>query len=235
LRERLQRRRKSFRRSTGWRRSLAKQKSARTRRAYALDVRHFMATLSLLETSELRRVDHRAVIAWEGAMREAERAAPSTIRRRLSALSSRFKHLVRHGHAEKNPVREIERPVINRDEGTTAALSKAQARKLLDAPEIERKTRRPWYACVASTARGMKRCPHEVPTHLCYSGRRVAFRRSRNADDEDVGAPRRHAVRGLGQLSGVSRPRHPHPSGHARGCLAYSPGTGAYGQAGWLS
>jgi len=79
---------------------LAKQKSARTRRA----------------------------------LREVEYAAPSTIRRRLSALSSLFKHLVRPGHAMRNPMREIERPAINRDEGTTAAFSKAQARKLLDTP-----------------------------------------------------------------------------------------------------
>jgi site-specific recombinase XerD len=113
---------------------LAKQKSARTRRAYRLDVRHFMATLGIITTDELRQADHRVVIAWERAMREVERAAPSTIRRRLSALSSLFKHLVRHGHAVRNPVREIERPAINRDEGTTAAFSKVQARKLLDTP-----------------------------------------------------------------------------------------------------
>lgn len=113
---------------------LAKQKSARTRRAYRLDVRHFMATLGITSTEALRQADHRAVIAWERAMREVEHAAPSTIRRRLSALSSLFKHLVRHGHAAKNPVREIDRPVINRDEGSTLAFSKAQARKLLDMP-----------------------------------------------------------------------------------------------------
>ena len=113
---------------------LAKQKSARTRRAYRLDVRHFMATLGITTTDALRQADLRAVIAWERHMREGERAAPSTVRRRLSALSSLFQHLVRHGHAAKNPVREIERPAINRDEGTTAAFSKAQARQLLDAP-----------------------------------------------------------------------------------------------------
>jgi site-specific recombinase XerD len=56
------------------------------------------------------------------------------VRRRLSALSSLFKHLVRHGHATKNPVTEIERPAINRDEGTTLAFAKADARKLLDTP-----------------------------------------------------------------------------------------------------
>jgi integrase/recombinase XerD len=116
---------------------LAKQKSARTRRAYRLDVRHFMATLAITGHEELRQVDHRAVIAWERHMREVERAAPSTIRRRLSALSSLFKHLVRHGHASKNPVTEVERPAINRDEGTTLAFSKQDARKLLDLPDPE--------------------------------------------------------------------------------------------------
>ena len=114
---------------------LAAQKSARTRRAYQLDVRHFMATLGITHVAELRQVDHRAVITWERLMRESEGAAPSTIRRRLSALSSLFKHLVRHGRAAKNPVTEIARPAINRDEGSTLAFSKQDARKLLDLPD----------------------------------------------------------------------------------------------------
>ena len=114
---------------------LAKQKSARTRRAYRLDVRHFMATLGITTTDELRQVDYRGVIAWERHMREIEHAAPSTIRRRLSALSSLFGHLVRHGHAVRNPVREITRPTINRDEGSTLAFAKQDARKLLDSPQ----------------------------------------------------------------------------------------------------
>jgi site-specific recombinase XerD len=37
-------------------------------------------------------------------------------------------------HAARNPVGEVERPAINRDEGSTLAFSKAQARKVLDAP-----------------------------------------------------------------------------------------------------
>jgi hypothetical protein len=88
-----------------------KQKSARTRRAYRLDVQHFLRTLAIGSAAELRQVDHRAVIAWERFMGESEHAA----------LSSLYKHLVRHGHAEKNPVAEVERPAINRDEGTTLA------------------------------------------------------------------------------------------------------------------
>ena len=113
---------------------LASQKSARTRRAYRLDVAHFMRTLGITSPEQLRQVDHRAVIAWERIMREQEGAAPSTIRRRLAALSSLFKHLVRHGAASRNPVVDVTRPNINREEGSTLAFSKAQARQLLDAP-----------------------------------------------------------------------------------------------------
>jgi hypothetical protein len=39
---------------------LAKQKSARTRRAYRLDVRHFMATLGIISSDELRHDGRRA-------------------------------------------------------------------------------------------------------------------------------------------------------------------------------
>lgn len=113
---------------------LAKQKSARTRRAYKLDVQHFMKTLHITSYDELRKVDHRAVIAWERIMREMDEAEPSTIRRRLAALSSLFKHLKQHHHVETNPVADVERPAINRREGSTLAFSKADAARILNAP-----------------------------------------------------------------------------------------------------
>ena len=66
-----------------------------------------MRTLGIASRERLRQVDHRAVIAWERMMREHEGAAASTIRRRLAALSSLFKHLVRHGSAGRNPVVDV--------------------------------------------------------------------------------------------------------------------------------
>jgi site-specific recombinase XerD len=65
---------------------LRTRQSARTRRAYRLDVQHFMRTLAITP-NELRQAGHKAVIAWERYMRETEHAAASTIRRRLAALS----------------------------------------------------------------------------------------------------------------------------------------------------
>jgi hypothetical protein len=55
-----------------------------------------MRTLSITTLAELRQADHKAVITWERYMGETEHAAASTIRRRLAALSSLYKHLVRH-------------------------------------------------------------------------------------------------------------------------------------------
>ncbi len=113
---------------------LASRKSPQTRKAYQADVRHFMHVVGIKNADQLRSVDHKAVIAWERYMRDIEAAESSTIRRRLAALSSLFAHLVQYGVIDRNPVRDIKRPEISREEGSTLAFSKAQARKLLDTP-----------------------------------------------------------------------------------------------------
>ena len=114
---------------------LASRKSARTRRAYRQDVAHFMRTLGIRTPDELRRVDHRAVMAWERLMREEQGSQASTVRRRLAALSSLFAHLVKFDVVDMNPVRDVERPVVNRREGMTLAFSQTQARSILDVPD----------------------------------------------------------------------------------------------------
>ena len=57
---------------------LASQKSACTRRAYRLDVAHFMRTLGIIGPEQLRQIDHRAVIAWERIMRLAAASSLSS-------------------------------------------------------------------------------------------------------------------------------------------------------------
>jgi integrase/recombinase XerD len=116
---------------------LESRKSARTRRAYRTDVSHFMRTFNITSPEELRQIDHRAVYAWERQLREVEGKEASTVRRRLAALSSLFTHLIKFGVVEQNPVRDVERPAINRREGMTRAFSQKQARKILDAPNPE--------------------------------------------------------------------------------------------------
>jgi integrase/recombinase XerD len=117
---------------------LASRKSARTRQAYRVDVAHFMRTFNITSPEELRKIDHRAVMAWERVMREEEKKEASTVRRRLAALSSLFTHLIKFGVVEVNPVRDVERPAVNRREGMTPAFSQKQARRILDAPNPEK-------------------------------------------------------------------------------------------------
>jgi len=112
---------------------LAGQRSEQTRRAYRQDVAHFLNAIHISSRDDFRRIDRGAVIAWQNAIKE-EGAKASTIRRRLSELSSLFNHLVNVRAADSNPVREIKRPRINRKHGTTASLSKIEARAVLDAP-----------------------------------------------------------------------------------------------------
>jgi site-specific recombinase XerD len=113
---------------------LESQQSPQTRRAYRNDVVHFMHTMHIADPAEFRKVDRMAVVAWKRKM-EQDGAKPRTVRRRLAALSSLFSHLVDRQIVTVNPVREIRRPRVNRKQGTTAAFSPAQARKLLDAPD----------------------------------------------------------------------------------------------------
>jgi hypothetical protein len=59
---------------------LESRKSARTRRAYRTDVAHFMQTFDIHSPEELRKIDHRAVYAWERQLREVEGKEASTVR-----------------------------------------------------------------------------------------------------------------------------------------------------------
>lgn len=117
---------------------LAGLRSDQTRRAYRRDVAHFVETLGIGSFEELRQVTHKHVIAWRRHMTEVDGLQNSTVRRRLSALSSLFTHLIeRDPVVHLNPARDVDRPNINRKEGSTPAFSPEQARKVLDAPDPE--------------------------------------------------------------------------------------------------
>jgi len=113
---------------------LAGQLSPHTRRAYKRDVQHFVRAMNIRSATELRQVSRAAVIHWQNTMKE-QGTKPRSIRRRLSALSSLFSHLITHRAADINPVRDIKRPRVNRKQGTTRAFSSKEARKILDAPD----------------------------------------------------------------------------------------------------
>lgn len=88
---------------------LASQRSAATRRAYRADVEHFLRDLGLVDRRELRLVSGAAVVAWIRSL-EARGARPSTIGRKVSALTSLFAHLVERHVVRANPCRDVKRP-----------------------------------------------------------------------------------------------------------------------------
>jgi integrase/recombinase XerD len=115
---------------------LANITNAKTRRAYKVDVAEFIAFTTLNDHSALRTVTRAHVIAWRKDM-EARSLAPTTIRRKLSALSSLFDYLCERNAVLGNPVDGVKRPASNNNEGSTPALGDAQVRRLLEAPALD--------------------------------------------------------------------------------------------------
>ena len=92
-----------------------------------------MVFTGLHEPAALRTVTRAHVIAWRKHL-EARELEPSSIRRKLSALSSLFDYLCESNAVPGNPVDVVKRPMANNNEGSTPALGDAQARRLLEAP-----------------------------------------------------------------------------------------------------
>src|SRR4030095_7442538 len=108
----------------------------RTRAAYEMDVKEFTRFVGIAAPEECRHVARAHIIAWRKEL-EARGLAESSIRRKLSALSSFFDALCERNAARDNPVQGVERPKASSHEGLTPALSDAQARRLLNAPPAE--------------------------------------------------------------------------------------------------
>ena len=110
----------------------------RTRRAYRIDVTDFFGFIGIKELIEVRQVSRSHVIAWRDLLSN-NGASPATIRRKLSAVASLFDYLCDKNAVETNPVDGVKRPMADNNEGKTPAISDAQAKKLLNAPDPKTK------------------------------------------------------------------------------------------------
>ena len=100
-------------------------RSARTRRAYAADVVAWLGWLAGRETSALAagRVH---VDLWAATQLDAG-AAASSVRRRLSALSSFYRYCAAHDLIGRVPADGVARPVVDPDYTATVGLDQARA------------------------------------------------------------------------------------------------------------
>jgi site-specific recombinase XerD len=114
---------------------LAGYRSARTRRAYAADL---AAWLHWLTTRQVDVLDARRIHVdlWTRGLLDAG-AASSSVARRLSAVSSWYRHLGEHDLISINPAAAVRRPRVDPDHTTTVGLDRDQARALLAAADTD--------------------------------------------------------------------------------------------------
>ena len=128
-----------MRRSTHRRKRHDASQYTATRRAYENAIKDFMRFTGIKRPEEFRHVTRAHVIAWrdelgERSISDGETLNGTTIRHRMAALSSLFQYLCDKNAVTHNPVKGVNRPRVESDEGKTPALGDHQARKLLIAP-----------------------------------------------------------------------------------------------------
>ena len=112
----------------------ANLESPGTRRIYRVDLRDFTRFAGIRTPEELRLITRAHVIAYrDELLRRGLQGA--TIRRKLAALSSLYEYLCDRNAVAVNPVKGVARPKVESTEGKTPAISDAQVRALLNAPQ----------------------------------------------------------------------------------------------------
>lgn len=115
--------------------AVEKHASAHTLRSYRSDLRQFLAFLGHpdppVRPAALRAVDARAVRAWLARL-HAGGHDPASVGRKLAALRSWLRFLVRRGFLPGNPAREIRGPRLTRRLPGFLPVDEAQV--LMDAP-----------------------------------------------------------------------------------------------------
>lgn len=182
-----------------------------TRRAYQNDVREFMAFTGIDDPHRLQLVGRAHVLAWRRDL-ERRALAGTTIRRKLSALSSLFEALCEANAVQGNPVDGVKRPRLGSQEGTTPAIGDDQARALLSAPDT-------------ATLQGLR--DHAILATLLYHG----LRRAELCALRLVDVQERRGVRHLQVLGKGSKLRYVplHPAA-AKAITAYVKAAGHGGE-----
>ncbi len=108
------------------------RESAHTRAAYQRDVTDFVRWCAgrELDVLEVRRPDVDAYAAWLSQVpspRTGRPLAPTTVARRLAALSSWYAYLLDAGAIGHNPTVRVRRPRVDRDHTATVGLSATEA------------------------------------------------------------------------------------------------------------
>src|ERR1700733_13105299 len=102
-------------------------RNASTKRAYENAIKDFIRFTGIKRPEEFRGVTRAHVIAWRDDLGDRTLGG-TTIRHRLAALSSLFQYLCDKNAVTHNPVKGVNRPKNESDEGETPASAGHQAR-----------------------------------------------------------------------------------------------------------
>jgi integrase/recombinase XerD len=111
-------------------------RAARTRRAYAGDLRAWLAWLGEREIDVLAAGRVHADLWVAGQLERGAEA--SSVRRRLSALSSFYRYCATHDLVGRIPTAGVTRPMVDPDYTATIGLARDEARALVAAADADR-------------------------------------------------------------------------------------------------
>jgi integrase/recombinase XerD len=111
-------------------------RSARTRRAYAGDLRAWLAWLAERGVDVLAAGRVHADLWVAGQLENGTEAA--SVRRRLSALSSFYRYCAAHDLVGRSPTAGVARPMVDPDDTATVGLARDEARALVAAADADR-------------------------------------------------------------------------------------------------
>jgi integrase/recombinase XerD len=111
-------------------------RAARTRRAYAGDLRAWLAWLGERGIDVLAAARVHADLWVAGQLEDGAEA--SSVRRRLSALSSFYRYCAAHDLVGRIPTAGVIRPVVDPDYTATVGLTRDEARALVAAADADR-------------------------------------------------------------------------------------------------
>ena len=154
-----------------------------TRRAYRNDVQEFMDFACLKTGLQLREVKQTHLVAYVKKLEKTQLSIAS-VRRKLAALSAFYQHLLNTNAVDTNPVTGVNRPKEGGRQGKTPAISDAEAKALLEAPD-------------AKTLKG-KRDQAILAALLYHALRRSEVCALRDQDYGDYRGVKHLAVRGKG-------------------------------------
>jgi site-specific recombinase XerD len=110
--------------------------SPQTKRTYSVAVREFIRFHGFESREALYATKPAHLIAWREHLLK-NGATAKTVRSRLAAVSSLFKHLCEHQLVPRNPAQAVKRPTTNQQRVEAPVLTAEQVRTLLELPDNE--------------------------------------------------------------------------------------------------